>query len=399
MLSAKQASERIRSAVGNMPGDSVAIGEADGRVLARDVIATRTLPPWDNSAMDGFAVRAGDVPGTLPIAGVVAAGAAPTATNVAPRTAVRIMTGAPMPAGADAVVMREQADDRGDAVAIEISARPGDNVRRAGEDVAAGDVVLPAGTRLGPGEIGLCAALGMAAVDVAARPRVGILSTGDELVDVGVDPAPGQIVNSNAYALAAQVREAGGVAVLLGIAPDDRDALTEHLRRGLDGTDVLCTSGGVSVGDYDFVKPCFEALGVDIEFWKVAIKPGKPLAFGVAPSGALVFGLPGNPVSSMVVFELFVRPALLKLQGARNIERPRTEVTLATDYRKQAGRAHYVRATLDRGGGTWTATPISRQGSGMLRSMVGVDALVEVAAELTDVAAGTRLSALLLGPR
>ncbi len=397
MLSVKQATDRIRSGVPQLPAEELAIGDADGRVLAADVVARRKLPPYNNSAMDGFALRAEDLPGTLPITGVVAAGDRPGALTLAPGTAVRIMTGAPVPAGADTVVMREQADDRGDSVAIELSPKPGAHIRGAGEDVAEGDTVIVAGARLGPGEIGLCAALGCARVGVRRRPRVGILSTGDELVDVDVEPAPGQIVNSNSYALAAQVREAGGEPVQLGIAPDDRDALGDYLRRGLE-LDVLCTSGGVSVGDYDYVKPCFEQLGVQLDFWKVAMKPGKPLAFGVAPAGTLVFGLPGNPVSSMVVFELFVRPVLLLMQGAAELDRPRAQVTLAVEYRKKPGRTHYVRASIARTGAELAATPNERQGSGMLRSMVGIDALIELDAELGDIAAGTRVPALLMRP-
>ncbi len=398
MLSVKQASDRIRAGVSALAPESVAIDDADGRVLARDATATRQLPPYANSAMDGFAVRAEDVPATLPVAGTIAAGDDPDAQRLAPGTTLRIMTGAPMPAGADAVVIREVVDDRGDTAVFGDAARPGQNVRGAGEDVAAGDVVLTAGTPLGPGEIGLLAALGFATVPVSRRPRVAILSTGDELVDVATEPAPGQIVNSNAYALAAQVREAGGEPVPLGIAPDDQATIAARIRNGLT-CDVLVSSGGVSVGEFDYVKAAFDDAGVPLGFWKVAMKPGKPLAFGVAPSGAMVFGLPGNPVSSMVVFELFVRPVLRLMQGARDVDRPRVDVVLDGDYRKSAGRAHFIRAALARRDGQLVATPNTRQGSGMLRSMVGVDALVEVGADVTDVVAGARLPARLLVPK
>jgi len=396
MLTVKEAGERILAAVTRLPAESVAIDDAAGRFLAADVTAGRQLPPWDNSAMDGFAARSADLPGTLPIDGTVAAGHPPPEQTLRAGAAVRIMTGAPLPPGADTVVMREDAGDRGDSVELPASAA-GKHVRRAGEDVAAGSTVLPTGTQLGPGEIGLLAALGNAQLEVGRRPRVAILSTGDELIDVDVDPKPGQIVNSNAYALSAQVREAGGIPVPLGIAADDRDAVIAHLRRGLEH-DVLCTSGGVSVGDFDFVKEAFDAIGVAIDFWKVAMKPGKPLAFGVAPSGTLVFGLPGNPVSSMVVFELFARPALRLMQGAATVARPLVEVSLARDYHKEPGRAHFVRASLAWSGGKLVATPSRYQGSGMLRSMVGIDALVHVPAESGDVREGSPLPALLLRP-
>lgn len=398
MLTVSQASSRVRAAMHALPAELVHIDDAWGRVLAGDITADRSLPPWDNSAMDGFAVRAADVPGTLPVTGTVAAGHAPGVT-LAPGTALRIMTGAPMPAGADSVVIREDvredAGDHGAQVYFAEAASPGQNVRRAGDDVRAGEVVLRAGTRPGPGEIGLLAALGHVTVRVCRRPRVAILSTGDELVSVDLVPGPGQIVSSNAHALAAQVREAGGLPVHAGIAPDEPRALVRMIRAGLDA-DVLLTSGGVSVGDFDFVKAAFAEAGVTMDFWKVAMKPGKPLAFGVTEQGTPVFGLPGNPVSSMMVFELLVRPALLTMQGAAVVDRPRVDVVLDAAYGKRPGRAHYPRAALRRDGDVLHAHLHARQGSGMLRSMVGVDALVEIDRDLGDVAAGTRLPALLL---
>lgn len=397
MLSVRDALARVLAAAPPLATEAVPLRAAAGRILARDLVATRALPPHDNSAMDGIAVRAADVPGTLPVDGTIAAGDPPL-RRLRRGHALRIMTGAPMPAGADAVVIREQVDDRGHEVAVAAGARPGQNVRRAGEDVAIGALALAEGTLLGAGEIGLCAALGVAAPPCARRPRVAILSTGDELVEVDVAPAPGQIVSSNDYALAAQVAEAGGEPVPLGIAGDDRAQLTARLAIGLEH-DVLLTSGGVSVGEFDFVKEAFRDAGVELDFWKVAMKPGKPLAFGVARSGTLVFGLPGNPVSAMVSFELFVRPALRTMLGALEVERPRAEVTLGADYRKQAGRAHFVRARLRRDGGALVATPHERQGSGMLSSMVGVDALIEIPAATSALSAGDRATAVLLRPR
>lgn len=397
MLSVAEARQRICEAVPVLEPEIVPLSEADGRVLAVDVESSRALPPHDNSAMDGFAVRAADLPGTLPVAGIVAAGDAPDA-QLSPGAVLRIMTGAPVPAGADSIVMRENVDDHGDTATFADPAVLARHIRRRGEDVAVGDRVLDRGTVLGPGEIGLLAALGCAHVEVARRPRVALFSTGDELVDVSVEPGPGQIVNSNAYALAAQVREAGGVVVSSVIAPDDRDTLVTMLRESLDGADLLCSSGGVSVGDFDFVKEAFEQVGVEMEFWKVAMKPGKPLAYGRTPSGTPVFGLPGNPVSSMVSFELFARPALLTMQGATIVARPRTAVTMQHAYDKKPGRAHFVRATVTRTPDGLVATSKAKQGSGMLTSMVGVDVLVEVPADRGDIAAGEQLAAVVLRP-
>ncbi|MEM9492287.1 MAG: gephyrin-like molybdotransferase Glp, partial [Myxococcota bacterium] len=394
------ATQRIQAALRPLGQEIVAIGDAHGRILATDIIATRRLPPWHNSAMDGFAVRAGEIPGgepvVLPVTGTIAAGDTPD-SQLAPGTVMRIMTGAPMPAGADAVVIREDVDDRGDSAVFAEPVQPGDNVRRAGEDVAIGDVVLSAGVRLGPGEVGIMAALGCATVPVGVRPRVAIMSTGDELVGVDVTPRSGQIVNSNAYALAAQIRECGGVPIPAGIAPDRKGPLSAMIAQGLQA-DVLLTSGGVSVGDFDFVKGAFAEAGVAMDFWKVAMKPGKPLAFGTTETGKPAFGLPGNPVSSMVVFELFVRPALLLMQGAQQTARPRLLVELTRPYAKRPGRAHYARARLSFDAGTIYAEPLRKQGSGMLSSMVAVDALVEVSRDMGDVAAGTQLPAIVLRP-
>jgi len=396
VLSVDEAKRLILSGVTAARAEVVPIGEADGRVLAHTEMAHRELPPWNNSAMDGFAVRAAELPGELPVAGTIAAGDPPDRV-LEPGTVWRIMTGAPLPAGADAVVMREDVEDSGESARFAEAPREGAHIRRRGEDVGADDELVAAGTLLGPGEIGLLAAQGCATLRVWRRPRVAVLSTGDELVDVDTEPGPGQIVNSNAYALAAQVREAGGIAVHAGIAHDDPASLTEALRRALESADVLVTSGGVSVGDFDYVKDAMAAAGVRIDFWKVAMKPGKPLAFGAAGE-VPVFGLPGNPVSSMVVFELFVRPALLAMQGRTDTERSLTQVVLTVPYRKQPGRAHYLRARIARRGPMLEAVLHPKQGSGNLSSMVGVDALVVVPADGGDVSAGDTLTAMMLHP-
>ncbi len=393
MLSVAQAFARIHERVRLLPTETAPLRAAAHRVLATDVVAARALPPYDNSAMDGFAVRAADVPATLPIAGTVAAGDAPDAVLGA-GTALRIMTGAPMPRGADCVIMREDVEDLGDSARFPAAAA-GRHIRRAGEDMAVGALAAARGTRLDAGTMGLLAALGAANVSLSRAPRVAILSTGDELVEVDVEPRPGQIVSSNEHVLAAQVTEAGGVALCKGIVRDDRRAVVAALAEALHDTDVLVTSGGVSVGDYDFVKEALSDLGIELDFWKVAMKPGKPLAFGVSGGGTLVFGLPGNPVSSMVVFELFVRPTLLAMQGARRLQRPRVRAVLPQGYRKSPSRAHFVCATLDWSGPEPMAQ-LRTQGSGSLSSMAGIDALVEIPAEVEQLPPGATALALLV---
>jgi molybdopterin molybdotransferase len=275
----------------------------------------------------------------------------------------------------------------------------GENVRVAGEDVAVGETVLAAGTRLGPWDIGLVAALGVTALPVARAPRVALIATGDELVDVTTAPGPGQLVDSSMHALAALVREAGAVGDYLGIARDNLASLADRLAASA-GYDAVITTGGVSVGDRDYVRPALAAAGITLELYKVAMKPGKPFAFGMrqGPPAAPVFGLPGNPVSSIVAFELFLRPALLAMQGAAVLERPKATVHVAGGYRKQAGRAHYLRARVTRDGEQLIAVPHPKQGSAMLSSLVGCNALVVIGAALTEVAPGAPAPAILMEP-
>jgi len=394
MLGVSEAKQRIMSSLPQVGVEQVAVSEAGGRICAVDVTASRALPPSDNSAMDGFAVRSADLPGDVPIAGTIAAGDPPD-RELQPGTVLRIMTGAPLPKGADAVVMRENVNDKGDVAEFAEPAIVARHIRRAGEDIAIGDAILKAGTIIDAGAVGLLAAQGHVEVAVAKRPRVGILSTGDELVKLGVEPSAGQIINSNAHALAAQVREAGGEPVILGIAADNLADSVAKLETGLQ-TDMLLTCGGVSVGDFDFVKQAFDTVGVKVDFWKVAIKPGKPLVFGHSETGTPVFGLPGNPVSAMVTFEIFARPAVLAMQGAATVERPRVPVTMNEAVRKKPGRAHYIRSRLNRQGHQLNASALSKQGSGMLSSMMNVDALVIVAEEAGDQPAGAAAEALLL---
>ena len=379
-----------------LASERVRLDRAAGRVLAADVVATRALPGFDNSAMDGYAARSADLPGTLPVAGGIAAGQREVAA-LPERAAMRILTGAPMPPGADTVVIQEDATRDGERVTLPASPA-GDNVRLTGEDVAVGEAVLAAGTRLSPWDIGLCAALGITEVPVARAPRVALIATGDELVDVTTPPGPGELVDSSVHALEALVGEAGGVADRLGIARDNLASLADRFAASL-GYDVVITTGGVSVGDRDYVHAALAAAGITLELYKVAMKPGKPFSFGMRAGSppAPVFGLPGNPVSTVVAFELFLRPALLAMQGATVTERPTATVRVAGGYRKQAGRAHYVRAHVARAGEQLIATPHPKQGSAMLSSLVGCNALVVVGADLTELLPGAPAPAILLG--
>lgn len=396
VLSVAEATQIVIERVPRLASEIVAIDKALGRVLAIDIVAERSLPGFDNSAMDGYAARSADLPGSLPVVATVAAGA-PLTDAVPETSAVRIFTGAPMPAELDTVVIQEDASTEGDLVTLPASP-PGENVRKVGEDIAPGDTVIAKGTRLAAWELGVLAALGIAEVSVSRIPRVALIATGDELVDVATLPGPGQLVDSSAHALVALIAEAGGVAHRVGIARDDVSALAGLISAAL-GYDAVITTGGVSVGDRDHVRAALAASGVELELYKVAMKPGKPFSFGMRPGepvGTPVFGLPGNPVSTVVAFELFLRPALLAMQGAIKIERPRAPVQLVRGYRKQAGRAHYLRATVVRNGDHLIAHPHPKQGSAMLSSLIGCNALVELAADDTEIPPGSTAPALLL---
>ena len=397
MLSVADAVRAVIDRVPRLASERVPLDQAAGRILAADLVATRALPGFDNSAMDGYAARAADLPGTLPVTGVIAAGQLDV-PRLAAGAALRIFTGAPLPAGADTVVIQEDAVRDGDRVRLPASPA-GDNLRGIGEDVAIGDIALPAGTRLTGWDIGLAAALGVTALSVARAPRVALIATGDELVDVATPPRPGQLVDSSVHALAALVREAGGTAEQLGIARDDLGSLADRIAAAADH-DVVITTGGVSVGDRDHVRDALVAAGISLELYKVAMKPGKPFSFAMRPGArpAPVFGLPGNPVSTVVAFELFLRPALLAMQGARVVARAEVTVRVAGGYRKDAGRAHYLRARVERDGERLVATPHPKQGSAMLSSLVGCNALVVIAAELTELAPGAAAPAILMEP-
>jgi molybdopterin molybdotransferase len=396
-LEAREALAAILERTPVLGAETVALPAALGRVLAEPVVSARLLPPADNSAMDGYAVRAADLAGAsgaapreLPVAFEIAAGGAASRT-LRPGEAARILTGAPLPPGADAVVRQEDTQRQGDRVRIEVAARVGENVRPAGEDVQPGEVVLPAGRRIGAAEVGMLAALGRGFVAVRQQPRVAILSGGDELVEPDADISGGRIVASNSWSIAAQCREIGALPVYLGIARDEPADIEARLRAGL-AADVLVSSAGVSVGDRDYVRGVLEKLGCRLLFWGVKIKPGYPLAFGAfgedASRGPLVFGLPGNPVSALVTFEQFVRPALRKMTGHTRLHRPTLRVTLAETLRKQTGRMHFVRVRLERDGDRVLARSTGSQSSGVLRSMVEAQALLVFPAEATELREG-----------
>jgi len=372
-----------------------------GRVLRKNIYAVRNVPPLDNSAMDGYAIQTQDLWSAsaesvvrLRVIGEVAAGKA-VRYKVGAGEAVRIMTGAPMPQGADAVVPVEYTREEEGWVLIGYILRSGENVRLAGEDVRCGSLVAEAGDVLSAAKLGLLAAQGIAQVEVSQRPRVGILATGDEVVDVGRPAAEHQVYNSNSYTLAALVRSAGAEVELLGVVGDEVEELRERLRQGMQGRDVLITTGGVSAGRYDLVKKALDELGFELIFWKVAIKPGMPTLFGRVGE-CLVFGLPGNPVAAMVTFEEFVRPALYRLCGKKECFLPVVEAKVKEGFRKRPGRLHLLRVRLEVGARGCEVELTGAQGSGMLTSMVHADGLLMVPADRTEVEAGERLPVQLL---
>jgi molybdopterin molybdotransferase len=382
----------VLSRVSALEPIELALLEAHGCVLAEDVTAPSAIPGFDNSAMDGYAVSARDLDaGTaLHVVDESAAGS-PAAQAVAPGRAVRVMTGGLLPQGTAAIAPVEVVEERGERIVLREAAVPGAHIRRAGEDVAPGTVVATAGTRLGAGEIGMLAAVGRKQVRVHPRPRVVVLSTGDELVDPGEELAPGRIHDSNSYMLTAMAREAGAMAVRHPTIGDDRRLLQEAFEGALVNADLLVTSGGVSAGRYDLVKEVLAQVG-DVRFTPVAMQPGKPQAFGFVGRDAAsipCFGLPGNPVSSFVSFEVFVRPAIRRLQGRTDLNRPRVSAVLDELVRSPAGKVSFLRVRLERPeGGGWRARPSGGQGSHMLHSLVEAHGLAEIPADRTVVDAG-----------
>ncbi len=394
MLSVEEAQREILGRVRVLPSERVDVLAALGRVLAEPIRSTRRIPPWPNSSMDGYAVRAADArpSATLRVVGRVVAGSLPTRA-VGAGEAVRIFTGAPLPGGADAVIPQEDVDARDGVIALRSAVEPGAYVRPAGEDVREGDLVLEPGRAIGAAEIGLLAALGRTQVAVGRRPRVAVLSTGNELADLGTEPTPAQIPNSNTYALMAQVMETGGVPLNLGVVPDRLDAIAERIARGAEA-DVLVSSAGVSVGELDLVREALVNAGAELHLWKVDMRPGKPITFG-SLGGKPVFGLPGNPVSAMVTFELFVRPMLLAMQGRRGTGRPTVRATALAPIVNRGSRRGYLRVVLEARDGRWGARLTGEQGSGILRSMVSADGLAVLRGD-TAVAAGEDVEVIVL---
>lgn len=394
LISIDEGRARVLDAVQPLDIQDAALTDALDRVVARDIASPRDVPPFDNSAMDGFAVRAGP-PAELEVVGESRAGR-PSPAEVGQGQAIRISTGAALPAGASAVVPVERAralDEAGERVWVD-AAEEGANVRRAGEDVRAGDVVLRKGAVLGPAELGVAASIGCDVLPCARRPRVAVLVTGDELAEPGDPLGPGRIYSSNAFALGALVERSHATLVRRSTVRDDAESTRAALERALEEADVVCVSGGVSVGPHDHVKPALRELGVAERFWGIALRPGKPTWFG-SHDRALVFGLPGNPVSAMVTFQLFVRPALAALQGAPAAP-TRVAAVLDDPVPLLPLREQAVRVRLSAHDGGWHAAVTGEQGSHMLTSMLGADGLALVALGEGEAKPGTPVEVELL---
>ncbi len=397
MLSVEEALAQILARVRPLATEGIDVRQARERVLAEPIVSRREIPPWPNSSMDGYALRAADTetaPVTLRVVGRVPAGALPEHPVRAGQT-MRIFTGAPLPEGADAVIPQEDVEADTDRIRIARPVEPGAYVRPRGEDVRVGDRVLEPGRLIGAAEVGLLATLGHSPLRVYRRPRVAVLSTGNELADLGTEPGPGQIPNTNTYSLLAQAEEAGAEPLNLGVAPDRLEAIEERIRWAL-AADVVISSAGVSVGELDLVRDALVRSGAELHLWQVSMRPGKPITFGTL-DGRLVFGLPGNPVSAMVTFELFVRPALLRLAGRRDVGRPVVRARALDTIANPGRRRGYLRVTLVRDGDALGARLTGEQGSAILRSMVQADGLAVLAGD-SVIAKGESVDVMLLRP-
>jgi molybdopterin molybdotransferase len=407
VISVEEALERILARIEVLSDERADLLDALHRHLAEPIVSDREMPPWPNSSMDGYAVRSADTrdaaaarPVALRLAGHVAAGSV-AARALGPGEAFRIFTGAPIPDGADAVVPQEEVGTEGEAVRLSAPVASGACVRPRGEDIRMGDVLFDPGRQLAPADIGLLATLGRHQVRVTRRPRVGILSTGDEIVDLGGQLGPGQIPNSNTYSLMAQVVETGGEPVNLGVASDTLPQIEDKLRGGL-GCDIVVSSAGVSVGEHDFVKDALSRLGAEQHLWLVNMRPGKPVAFASIPRPPKpplpVFGLPGNPVSAMVTFELFVRPALVRMSGGPPRPRALVRAVALARIPNPGDRRGYLRVSLERAGAALGARLTGEQGSAILRSMAAADGLAVVPGN-TTIEAGQPVDVMRLRPQ
>ncbi len=394
MVSPEEALEIVLGHVQALSPVEAALGDSLGRVLAQDIRAQGNVPAIPTTSRDGFAIDSRGAAARRRVVGEQLAGR-PAPVEVDPDTAVRITTGAPIPPGADAVIMVEDTEEEDGWVTLLRRMKRGDNIRPLGQDIEVGSLVLPRGTLIGPPEIGLLATLGHTRPMVYPRPRVAVIATGDEVVEPTDTPSPGQIRNSNGYAVMAAVRQAGGVPTSIGIARDQEDDVLAKLRQGFDVADVVITSGGVSVGKRDLVKSQLEKLG-RIHFGRVAVKPGKPFTFAWV-DGKPAFGLPGFPVSSLVTFELFVRPALLKMQGHSDLLRPIRQVILDHGVDHSPDRTEFQRAFVEERQSGFYARTTGDQVSGRLLSMVGANALLRLPQGRERFEAGERVTAIVTG--
>ena len=400
MISFDEALNNILSHIHALGFEKVSLLDALGMVIAEDIYAKRDIPPLDNSAMDGYALKFEDIqkaspkdPVRLEVIEDLPAGFI-SKKKIERGKAIRIMTGAPIPKGADAVIPVEETKKEDGAVLIFKAAAPGENIRKSGEDVKKGDCVISQGDTLRPAEVGMLASVGRSFISVYQKPMVAILCTGDELVDVDGELDEVKIISSNSYTLAAQVKDCGAIPLQLGIAKDRKEEIEEKLRLGIRA-DVLISSAGVSVGDYDFVKEVMKNLGMEMVFWKVAMRPGAPLAFGTIGEKP-AFGLPGNPVSSMISFEQFVRPSLLKMMGYRQLFRPVMEAILKEEIKKMVGKRYFIRGSVSFEKGEYFVTTTGEQGSGILRSMVKANGLIVIPEDQKMVRAGEKVKVQLL---
>ena len=400
MIQVQEALDKILCQIQFKGVERVPLGQALGRVLTEDVVSRINNPPLDNSAMDGYAVIAEDIqsatpenPVKLEMVEEIAAGYTAKGT-LKPGQTMRIMTGAPIPSGADAVLMQEDTQKDGNAILCLDKADVAENIRRAGEDVKIGEGVIKKGTTLSPAHIGMLAVIGRSQIAVSQRPTVAILSTGDEILELDETPQGPQIFNSNGHMLAAQIKSAGGIPVYLGIAKDTEKDLMEKFEWALKA-DIVVSSGGVSVGDYDLVKSSLQKMGQDMLFWKVAMKPGKPLAFGRIGKTP-IFGLPGNPVSSFVSFEQFVRPSLRKVLGCSDLSHKTVQAKLTRTINKKPGRLHFLSSIVSWTDGEYTVTPAGEQGSGILKSAANANGLLIFPLEAEEIKQGQEVAVQLL---